>query len=197
MRRSDGDGFATADVSVSLLDDDRVRKLARSVEEPRVETAIVVYLAVLLASWREGRRVAAEDAVPLWLPLERLLDADEDLRSVGLLDRRSKIPARAWSKWYDPVEARRDRNRERWARYNASRTGGAAELPRGNGAATPPSVPFRSDPAVPSSPSRGSAKRTRSKTDDERTTTGGPVSLADAMAATPFGAELLRLRGDR
>ena len=193
MRRSDGVGFSTADVSVGLFDDERVRKLARTVTVPELERAMIVYLSVLLASWREGKRVKPEDAVPLWLPADRLVNAPELLRSVGLLDKSGRIPARTWSKWYDPVEARRDRNRERWSRYNASRTGATAEVPRGNDAATRPSVPFRSVP-VRSSPSRGA--KTRSKS-EEKTTTGGPVSLAEAIAATPFGAEILaRSRGE-
>jgi hypothetical protein len=187
------DGFETADVSVDLFDDDRVRKLARTVTVPELERAMIVYMAVLLASWREGRRVKPEDAVPLWLPSDRLVNAPELLRSVGLLDRQGRIPTKTWAKWYEPVRERRARNRDRWARYNASRTGGTAELPRGSDAATAPSVPFRSDP-IRTSRARGRA-RDGSQESPEKRTTGGPVSLAEAMAATPFGAELLKRGG--
>jgi len=148
------DGFETADVSVDLFDDDRVRKLARTVTVPELERAMIVYMAVLLARWREGRRVKPEDAVPLWLPSDRLVNAPELLRSVGLLDRQGRIPTKTWAKWYEPVRERRARNRDRWARYNASRTGGTAELPRGSDAATAPSVPFRSYPYLPRARSR-------------------------------------------
>lgn len=186
------EGFETADVSVDLFDDDRVRKLARSVTVPELERAMIVYMAVLLASWREGRRVKPEDAAPLWLPSDRLVNAPELLAGVGLLDRQGRIPARTWAKWYDPVRERRSRNRERWARYNAQRTGNTAELPRGSDAGTAPSVPFRSDP-IRTSRARG---RARDGSQESPTKTkGGPVSLAEAMAATPFGAELLKSKG--
>jgi hypothetical protein len=186
------EGFEVADVSVHLFDDERVRKLARTVAVHELEEAMVVYVAVVLASWRDGRRVPAGDAVPLWLPPDRLAQPVEDLRAVGLLDKSGRIPSRTWAKWYEPVRERRDRNRDRWARYNAQRTGSTAELPRGSDAATAPSVPLRSSP-IRSSRARGA--KDGSQESREKTTTGGPVSLAEAMAATPFGAELLRSKG--
>lgn len=182
------EGFEVADVSVHLFDDDRVRKLARTVTLEELERTMIVYVSVVLASWRDGRRVPVDDAVPLWLPPDRLVNAPELLRSVGLLDKSGRIPARTWAKWYEPVRERRDRNRDRWARYNAQRTGSTADVPRGSDAATASSVPLRSDP-IRTSRARPRA-RERSQETDGKTTTK-PVSLADALAETPFGKELL------
>jgi len=187
MGRSDG--FETADVSVDLFDDDRVRKLARRIGPAQMQTAMVVLVGTILGSWSEGRRVRADEAAPLWLPLELVGPAVDDLRSVGLLDRTGRVSVRSWARRYEPVRERRERNRERWSRYNASRTGGTADIPRGSRADTTASVPLLSDPIRPS---RGRARETRSQATGE---TGGPVSLAEAMAATPFGAELLAKRG--
>src|SRR3990167_7508414 len=53
-------GFAIADVASDHLDDDKVRKLWRLLgSQPEMCAAVTLHLAVILSSWREGRRVTA------------------------------------------------------------------------------------------------------------------------------------------
>lgn len=176
------EGFETADVAVDLFDDDRVRRLARRIGPEAMQTAMVVLVGTILASWSEGRRVKAEDAAPLWLPLELVEPAVDDLRSVGLLDRSGRVSARSWARRYEPVRERRQRNRERWARYNASRTGDTATVPRGSDAATRPSVPFRSDPIRTSrAPARGERRKAT-----DGSTTEKPKAIGEVLEGTGF-----------
>lgn len=97
-------GFPNADVDVGLLDDSKVRKLARRLDDPAaINAAVVSFIAVLLASWEAGERVSSEEATPAWMDRPEI----KDLVSVGLLDDDGRIPEHAWENWYRPAHERR------------------------------------------------------------------------------------------
>ncbi len=182
------DGFEIADVATGLFDDPKVRNLWRALgDQDRMSRALALYLATLLASWRQGCRVTIAEAVPLWLvPDPELVAALKDAR---LLDRSGRIPASSWRGWFDPAAARRQVLRDRWNRANAKRKEGdravTARLPRGNSAATAtpvPSVP--SDRTV--SPRAPAQRRARARGDAPSNGADGerrPGSLRDALTA--------------
>ena len=139
------DGFAVMDVSTSILDDQKFRKLQRLHPEA-VAAGVTGYLSVLAESWKAGRRVSIEDAWPAILAPEEATVAA--LKSVGLLDRRGFLPARPWTKWFEIASKRREAARARWDRYNAKRDAASTNddvaqtsLPRGNHVSTATSVP--------------------------------------------------------
>lgn len=112
-------GFAHADVDVNLLDDPKVKRLLRLVDDEGTRArAIVVYQAVVLSSWGEGQRVAAEDAAPVWITgLEDLVAL---LARVGLLDADGRVVEHAFEGWFRPALERRRKRSE------AGRLGGIA-----------------------------------------------------------------------
>lgn len=156
------DGFAVADVSTSKHTDPKFRRLWRMLagDEDGMNAAVALYEAVTLASWGQGERVEADEAAPFWMSETR--EAMLSLQKVGLLDEDGMIPQHAWDSWYLPAYGRREQRRE------AGRIGGQnsrpPKPPHNNGGADPkqtssdasptpnPSVPFRSDPSVPSGP---------------------------------------------
>jgi hypothetical protein len=155
MSRSEG--FPIADVDVGVLDDPKVRALARSTrDEALVARAIVAYLSVVTSSWGRGERVTLEDAVPLWITGTE--DLAGRLAAVGLLDSEGRIPERAWESWFMPAWDRREERRE------SGRKGGYAKHRNQSGLAQPehshseatadlypsvPSVPSKPGPSVP------------------------------------------------
>jgi hypothetical protein len=106
------DGFAVADLSVHLYDDDKVKRLYRELggDLGRMGHAMMLCEATLLASWRDGRRRTVHEAAPLWLTV------DDELVSVlvrvGLLDRTCKRPIRSWNAWFGPAFERREKRRK-------------------------------------------------------------------------------------
>lgn len=159
------DGFAIMDVSTSICDDPKFRRLAR--ENPEmVAPAFTAYVATMAESWRVGRRVPVEDAWPGFLPFsEPVCDA---LRGVGLIDARGLLTVKAWRGWFEPARERRQKSRDRWTRYNANRTGDTTHPPRGSDVDTATSVPTvrPSVPTGPSVPSVGARGRREAKHDD-------------------------------
>lgn len=152
---SRGDGFDIMDVSVAILRDTKVRRLARHAPT-RWPVAVVAYLAAMAASWEAGERVSVEDAWPAEMPVDQL--AAEALAHVGLVDAHGLIVSATWEAWFEPAKRRREEARARWNRYNAKRDAGTTSLPRGNDAGTATSVPsVPSEPTVvtPQPPSRG------------------------------------------
>jgi hypothetical protein len=104
-----GDGFTTADIDTGLLDDAKMRHLWRLLRDPAtMARAVVVYTAAVLASWRTGDRVTAEDAAPLWNDPADLL---APLVTVGLLDAEHRVPLHVWTAWYGPAYARTEAKR--------------------------------------------------------------------------------------
>jgi hypothetical protein len=157
------EGFAVMDVSTSITDDPKVRKLWRHAPD-HAAAAFTAYVATMAESWRSGKRATVDDSWPPFLPFSQ--QAVEALVHVGLIDSRGMIPTRSWRGWFEPARARRESLREKWRRANSRRhadtaesngsnNGGTAELPRGSssGTAAPvPSVrplrPLRSTPTV-------------------------------------------------
>ena len=176
-----GDGFAIADIASDYLDDEKVRRLWRRLGDVvTMCEALTLHQATVLASWRSGRRVTVDEAAPLWLPVSEVLVAE--LVAVGMIDRTRRVPARSWSSWYGPAEARRS------ARVEAGRLGGQAKAKRSSSDATATLYP-----SVPSLPTVPSVARPRAR-GRRGADGGGPTSLGDAIAGTPFGKELERRR---
>jgi hypothetical protein len=105
------DGFPVADVDVRILLDARVLRAVRSAGAD----AVVAYIAVLTASWADGERVLAGEAIDA---LPRVYIGDPDavvaaLVDVGLLDSSGRIPAATWDSWFGPAADRREGRRER------------------------------------------------------------------------------------
>lgn len=106
------DGFQTADISTVLLDDAKVRKLARRCpDDGELAAALVVYIATVLGSWREGRRLTASET-------ESWVDPNPErmghLQAVGLLDAAGRVPSPAWERHFRPA----------WERREGARAGG-------------------------------------------------------------------------
>lgn len=147
-------GFAIADVASGHFDDEKVRQLWRRLasQEAMCE-AVTLHMAVVLASWREGRRVTAPKATPLWLTASE--DAVAALMAVGLLDRTQRVPAKTWTEWFGAANARREARRE------AGRRGGLARGKQSGSNASallnptdrPTDRPDRTGPSVSSEPS--------------------------------------------
>ena len=107
------DGFTTADVSVSILDDLKFRALWRALGDPGQQArAVTAYLATITASWAAGCRVPADDALPTWM--DDPTAALAAMVQVGLLDADHRLPEHAWASWFTPA----------WERREAKRAGG-------------------------------------------------------------------------
>lgn len=127
---SRGAGFPTADVDPSKHSDPKMRALWRLLrDEAAMNAAVVLHDAVILASWRDGERVSAENAAPFWMD-----DVDTPataLAAVGLLDDKHHLPLRSWRSWFVEAQQRRDDKREvdrlRKQRERAKRSAELAE----------------------------------------------------------------------
>jgi hypothetical protein len=98
----------SADLYVGFLDDRKVqRAMARAGSD-----AVVAYLAVVLASWRDERPAQLADELPLALEA-RLDELQGVLAQVGLLDASGAIPADAWEHHLARPLAAAERKRER------------------------------------------------------------------------------------
>jgi hypothetical protein len=105
------DGFDVADVATGHLDDPKVKALWRALapDQDRMSRALLLHVAVLLASWRQGARVTVTEAVPVWLdPDETLVAA---LVGARLLDKGGRIPPHSWRGWFGPAWDRREKRR--------------------------------------------------------------------------------------
>jgi hypothetical protein len=162
------EGFAVMDVSTSIVDDPKFRKLYRHAPD-HAGSAFAAYIATVAESWKAGRRVNVDDAWPSFLPFDKA--SVEALIHVGLLDAKGLVPSKAWRSWFGPAYERRANSRERWRRANERRHADAAQsngsnldgttgIPRGNSADTTaiPSVPSVR-PSVP--PDRASLRALR------------------------------------
>ena len=116
------DGFEVADVDTKYLSDAKMKRLWIRVGQDRVAMmeAVLVHLAVVLASWGDGEREEVSVSIPTWLdPSEAAIEA---LQAERLLDRTSRIPRRSWVGWFGPAYDRREKlrvasaegNRRRW-----------------------------------------------------------------------------------
>ncbi len=124
MSRSDG--FDHADIDVGLMADPKVVGLARCLRDPvKIGAAVTLYQAAVLASWKAGARLTAEEALPAWwldLP-GQLIDA---LVVAKLLDADHRIPEHAFESWFGPARDRREHYRELGARGGKAKASNAA-----------------------------------------------------------------------
>ena len=179
------EGFAVMDVSTSVCDDPKFRRLARDHQE-HCAVAFVVWIATLAESWRTGRRESVADAWPSILPYSD--DVVTAMKRVGLIDKSGRVPAKSWADWFGPALERRQRSRDRWARYNAKREADTALVPRGSDAVATRS-PRRNRAgtatSVPPVPTVGSSLRASARENgaqEGHAKRGGePVSLTDAL----------------
>jgi len=116
------DGFPIADVDTGLWSDPKVKALVRlQRDETRSLVTLALYHALILESWGAGERLTLDQAAPAWSTAD-LGPIRGDLASVGLTDRRGRLPVESWSRWFTPArdrretarEAGREGNRRRW-----------------------------------------------------------------------------------
>lgn len=103
---SSRDGMLRADLDTGLCHDRKVVALARLQRSPeRTATTLMLYVATVLASWREDRPETLDDSVPAWFgkSVERYR---ADLVSVGLLDEDGRIPVETLDRWMASARAR-------------------------------------------------------------------------------------------
>lgn len=104
------EGFQVADISTSLLDDPKVRSLWRKLRDAgAMDGAMMVFLSVILESWRDGERASAGESAPMWR--DDVEGSVRALSEVGLLDEAGRLPEMAWRSWFDPAFQRRERRR--------------------------------------------------------------------------------------
>lgn len=135
------EGFLEANVSTALLDDPKFRRLLRNANNDAdlMSHAVVVYTATVLASWRQGERVTAEDAAPPWVTdIERHV---QGLQAVGLLDAQGKVMRKAWAKRFEPARQRRDEMREQWRERQRRHRGVTSESRVTHGGVTTSYIP--------------------------------------------------------
>jgi hypothetical protein len=179
------DGFPIADVSTVLLDDAKMRKLARLCsDDSALSSAIVVYMATLLGSWREGRRLTASEAESWIEPTD---ERTALLRSVDLFDAQNRVLNRAWERYFRPAWERRETARANGRKGAARRWGsdgdpiappsdgiaGASQVDSGSMPDKPTVLPsdlLTGSPSVlpSSSPSNGNKKNGSKEPDAER-----------------------------
>src|SRR6187551_1629147 len=116
------------DVSTDLVNDPKIRKLYRHAPD-HADRAVIAYVATMAESWKAGRRVTIDDAWPGFVPFDKA--AVEALAHVKLIDRTGRVNVKAWREWYEVAKERRDKSRDRWARYNRHRDAEQTSLPRG------------------------------------------------------------------
>lgn len=174
------DGFAIMDVSTSICDDPKFRRIAR--ERPElVGTVFTAYMATMAESWRGGRRVSIEDAWPAILPYSA--DAAAIMVAVGLLDRRGVLSPKAWRGWFEPARSRRDKSRADWRKWQQDhRRNKGGVNPDSDPDTSIPSVPTVR-PSVPTEPSSRPSARARGKENGlttHTTTTDDAIRYLDA-----------------
>ncbi len=162
-------GFAVADFATSHFDDLKVKAMWRALapDADAMCRALTLHAATVLMSWREGRRVTAEDAAPAWLSEVEATTAH--LVAHELLDGDGRVPRKSFNAWFGAAKRRRDANRKEWRDRQAKRR---ARTKSGDGVTgdTPPESPPPSVPTVPTVPTvRPSPARANGKPpDDER-----------------------------
>ena len=166
---SRGAGFAAADVDVNFFRDLRIKRLAR--EFPLLfPVASLAYVGIVLHCWDCGERQTAADAWPELVPWSE--EAVSALRTVGLLDRTTRVRKQAWDDWFGVAFARREERRvagafgghqkasNRLAKLQQSPSTATAELQQSPSSALPgPSVP--SVPPDSPKPPKGASVKPR------------------------------------
>lgn len=118
------DGFAVMDVSTSLHDDPKVKRLAREFPE-QLGTGFLAYVATMGESWKAGQRLSVLESWPAHLPFDAA--AVEALKAVKLLEQTGQVTASAWRGYFMQARKRRKTARDRWDRANKARRKKEAE----------------------------------------------------------------------
>ncbi len=140
------DGFAIMDVSTSICDDPKFRRIAR--ERPDlVGVAFTAYVATMAESWRIGRRVGIEDAWPAVLPYSS--DAAAIMIEVGLLDKKGVLSPKAWRGWFEPANKRRNQSRSDWRKWQQEHRKRQGSVSPDSGPGGHDSDPDKPIPSVP------------------------------------------------
>lgn len=185
------DGFRIADVQTTYLNDAKVKRLWWLLEADldRMNHALMLHLATILASWESGRRRSIDEAAPVWLAIRD--DLVGALIEAKLLDAERRIPARSWSEHFGPARRRKT------ARVESGRLGGLAsgKARRSDASATPNPSGRQAGPSSPSVLPDRPAPRARPPTEGGGRG-AGPKTLREAMGETPFTAELERRRSE-
>jgi hypothetical protein len=139
-------GFANADLDTGIARDPKFRRLAR-LHPDLIAVAFAGYIGLLAESWGSGERRVATDGWPEIISYND--EAVAALIEVGLLDRASRLPAKAWKSWYGVACSRRELRRSAGSLGGQRRSSNArAKLEQSPSDALPvPSVP--SVPSVP------------------------------------------------
>lgn len=147
------DGFAIMDVSTSIHEEPKFRRLSRR-HPDLIAAAFFAYVSTMAESWRHGERVSIEDAWPSLIPYNAAVVSA--LRRYSLIDRRGCIGDETWEHWFGPAFARREAaraagregNRRRWhpdsqPRSAAIALASGADIGSGSGSdpRTVPTVP--------------------------------------------------------
>lgn len=145
------EGFAVMDVSTSLLQDPKVRRLQRHAPD-RWAVAMIAYVSTMSESWKAGRRVSVDDAWPVGLPYDAL--AAEGLAQVGLVDANGLIVPRTWRSWFGKAKSRRAKTRADWRRWQQEHR----KSQRGVSPDSEPDKAKQNRPSAPSVPSEPTDK---------------------------------------
>lgn len=139
------DGFPVADIDSAYFDDPKMRDLWQRIQDAdQMARAVVIHAATLLGSWRQGERITARQAVPLWMAADEEIVAH--LQAVKLLDKAAKVPATGWGQWFGTAYKRREARRE------IGRAGGLASG-KSRSTVSEPSVQRNSNGTEPVRPS--------------------------------------------
>jgi len=170
------DGFRIADVATGLMADPKVVALARRLRDSgATANHVMLFTAVILASWDAGRRVTLDQAAPAWW-LDDLGPFGANLTAEGLLDEQGCIPTDTWGRWFGPARDRRAEFRARASR------GGLAKAEHLRSAGFSPG----------SSTGYSAGSGTRSTPTVPTDLSDRPTWRAPAREATPFEEEMRR-----
>jgi hypothetical protein len=125
---SSREGYGRADIDTGFFHDPKLRALARRLQDPQKTMAAAgLYLATVLASWHEDRRLTIDEAAPGWW-LDEPREYLEDLIAVGLLDEEARVPLHAYEAW--TARPRRAQEAGRKAATQRWKQGGIPMLPQ-------------------------------------------------------------------
>lgn len=178
---SRGDGFLVGDIDTGLLEDSKVKALARRLRDPiKTAAAMCLYQALVLGSWRAGERITIEDSLPGWW-IDDVDDLVAELKAVDLVDPDGSVPQQAWASWFLPAWNRRENRRIK------AEKGGRA--PRRNSGTTwgEPAADSESTPSEPDRPT-DRTDRSVSSVRPIRPIRSDPVAADAANGKDPVGS---------
>jgi hypothetical protein len=105
------DGFRNANIDTGYFRDAKVKRLYREFPLAVALHATAGHQGIILESWDCGERLTATEGWPALLPWSE--EAAAALRTVGLLDKASRLPADVWKKRFGEASSRRDEARRK------------------------------------------------------------------------------------